>query len=456
VCEPDQSFLPRQDDLDLPILGDGLRAFHCERPHDLDALKEAARRCAEAETPIFPRGGATALDYGNPPARSGAAFDLTRLHRVIDYPAADLTITVEAGLTLHALARVLAAENQWLPLDVPEADRATVGGLYATNFYGPRRYGWGRPRDAIIGVGFVNTRGQLIQGGGRVVKNVAGYDFPKLMTGAVGTLGILAQITLKLRPRPESNALVWVILPNAATAERRLTELNLSQARPTAIELLNAPAARQIALLLDLPAPAQDDPQALALVVGVEDNADSVTWQLDRLVDELSRTDSESATNQRPDVAALRDDRAGPLWSILTELTAAPLAPAAGLNEGAPLPETPAVSLAANLVPSQVAELVSRFDPRRWMVQAHAGDGLVRAHLITPEPLEVVQHDVEQARRFAVAAKGNLILPRCPTAWKPTLNVWGAPRPDWAIARQIKQALDPHHLLNPGRFIDRI
>ena len=144
------------------------------------------------------------------PGRPGVAIDTRSLGRVIDYPHADMTITVEAGITAAALRAVLAEQNQRLLIDVPQADRATLGGVFATNTSGPRRFGLGRPRDQIIGVSFVTSEGVVVKGGGRVVKNVAGYDFPKLLTGSMGTLGIITQMTLKVRPMPEASAIVWV------------------------------------------------------------------------------------------------------------------------------------------------------------------------------------------------------------------------------------------------------
>ena len=124
-------------------------------------------------------------------------------------------------------------------VDAPDADRATLGGIYATNTSGPLRYAAGRPRDQIIGVSFVTSEAVVVKGGGRVVKNVAGYDFPKLLTGSMGTLGIITQLTLKVRPIPEASAIVWVPFWNPKSLADTLDELNKSATRPVALELLN-------------------------------------------------------------------------------------------------------------------------------------------------------------------------------------------------------------------------
>src|SRR5262249_2814166 len=152
----------------------------------------------------------------------------TGLSRVIDYPAADMTITVEAGMTLGALQTALAANHQRLPPDAPQPQKATLGGLFATETSGPPRVGARRPRDMIIGISFINADGEIIKGGGRVVKNVAGYDLPKLLTGSMGTLGIIAQLTLKVRPTPEASAIVWLPLSDAASVGEVVDGLNLS------------------------------------------------------------------------------------------------------------------------------------------------------------------------------------------------------------------------------------
>ena len=144
------------------------------------------------------------LDVGLPPARAGLGIDLRGLAGVLDYPARDMTITVQAGITLASCRPCWRTENQRLPIDVPRPEQATLGGALAVNVSGPHRYGFGTLRDYVIGISTVNDEGQEVKAGGRVVKNVAGYDLCKLHIGALGTLGIISQVTLKLRPLPEA------------------------------------------------------------------------------------------------------------------------------------------------------------------------------------------------------------------------------------------------------------
>ena len=413
---------------DSPIggrLGDGRFATATDRPETVDALCEAViARVAQGHA-LYPQGGGTALDYGGPPRMPGVAIDMRALSRVIDYPAADMTVTVEAGMTLSSLRSVLAGHGQRVLLDAPKPDQATVGGVYATNSNGSRRYGAGRPRDQIIGVSFVTSDGALVKGGGRVVKNVAGYDFPKLLTGSMGTLGIITQITLKVRPVPEASALVWVPFGTVESLDLALEKLNTSGTRPMALDVLNPSGARLAGEALGFPC------TEWVLVIGFEDNAPSVAWQIDRLMMELGRTNV--VIREGPD--------AGPLWASLTEFQAA---------------EVGQVSFVANVRPSAVIALAKQLDPQVWAVQAHAGNGIVRGQVLSTLGLADLAREIARLRSAAVADGGNLILSHCPTEWKPSLLVWGEPRGDWAIAERVKQALDPKGVMNPGRFVGTI
>lgn len=404
-------------------LGDGRNATASFRPGSVKELCEAVRENVAAGHALYPQGGSTALDYGGVPARPGVAIDTRSLSGVIDYPHADMTITLQAGLTAAALRAVLAEKHQRLLLDIPRADHATLGGVFATNTSGPRRFGLGRPRDQILGVSFVTAEGIEVKGGGRVVKNVAGYDFPRLLTGSMGTLGIITQMTLKVRPLPEASAIVWVPVADLASLGATLDALNTSGSRPAAIEVLSPSAAKTVGESANLPV------GDWVLAVGLEDNAASVRWQVDRLTGELGRAQS----------MVLRDDGTTPVWAALTEYPAAEVGP---------------MSCVASLRPSAVAGFLGRLDAGRWAVQAHAGNGIVRMHALGEWDLDQAASKVDRLREDAARHDGSLVIARCPPPWKEGLRVWGDPRPDWRLARLVKQALDPNHAMNPGRFHD--
>jgi len=403
-------------------LGDGLCAIEVLHPNSVDEVCQAVRIQVEAGRAVYPQGGRTALEYGRPPGRPGSALDVTALNRVIDYPHADMTITIEAGATVSALRAALVEHHQRLLIDVPQADRATLGGVFATNASGPRRFGLGRPRDQVIGVSFVTSDGVAVKGGGRVVKNVAGYDFPKLLTGSMGTLGVITQLTLKVRPLPEASALAWIRIDDVRRIDDRLATFGASSIRPVAIELLNPSASRAVLGAAGIQA------DSWTLMIGLEGASESVDWQVDRLAHDLDS----------PHIEVVRDAGAESLWSALIEFQA-----------GEPGP----FGCVANLRPSGVAAFVADLDSSRWAVQAHAGNGIVRMQAIGEWTEEQAARAIDGRRAAAVRDGGNLIVVRCPTAWKDRLRVWGEPRPDWALARRVKQALDPRGLMNPGRFV---
>src|SRR5581483_6676750 len=211
------------------------------QPRSVAELGDLVGRARSEGQALYPLGGRTMLTLGLPPTRPGYGVDLRGLSAVIDYPARDMTITVQTGITLAELQQLLATENQRLPVDVPHADKATLGGALAVNASGPRRYGFGTFRDYVLGISTINDEGQETKAGGRVVKNVAGYDLCKLHIGALGTLGIISQVTLKLRPLPEEQAIA-VLACRTEDLEGLLTGLHATRTEPVGVELVNRAA----------------------------------------------------------------------------------------------------------------------------------------------------------------------------------------------------------------------
>ncbi len=396
-------------------------------PASVAELGECVRAAASAGQAVYPLGGGTMLSQGLPPTKPGVAVSTGRLDQVLDYPARDMTITVQAGITLARLGDVLAAENQRLPIDVPNAGRATLGGALAVNASGPRRYGLGTLRDYVIGLSAVNDEGQEIKAGGRVVKNVAGYDLCKLYVGSLGTLGVISQVTLKLKPRPEEHALLTLGC-GAEAVDGLLDTLHRSRTRPVCLELLNAAAARTLGAASGGALP--DSPWVV--VVGFEDNREALSWQVQQLIKEVAAASASGVT-------VLAEKAAAPLWSALVEFAAWP---------GAHL------SFKANVLPSAVAAFCRQADdlPDGLLLHAHAGSGIVLGHAGADLTAERAAAMLKGRLATATAARGNLIVTRCPPAWKAALPVWGAPRGDAWLMRRVKDALDPRDLFNPGRF----
>jgi glycolate oxidase FAD binding subunit len=401
------------------------------QPSSPGEVGDLVRRAAADGHALYPVGGQTTLGLGLPPTRPGTVVDLRKLAAVIDYPARDMTITVQAGITLAHLQEALAAEHQRLPIDVPQANRATLGGALAVNASGPRRYGLGTLRDYVLGISAVNDEGHEIKAGGRVVKNVAGYDLCKLFIGSLGTLGILSQVTLKVKPVPEEQALVTLGCTADAVGPL-LDRLHDSRTRPVCLDLLNDVAARYINQQAGTHLPES----AWVVAVGFEDTRETVSWQVQQLIKEVP-AGSCRGVDAWAGAAALR------LWQALVELAALPDA---------------RLTFKANLLPRAVAAFcrLAAESPEKLLLQAHAGNGIVLGHVaadLTPERAATMLKPLQDA---ALAAQGNLILPRCPAAWKQSLPVWGRPRGDLALMRRIKDKLDPRRLFNAGRFVDAL
>jgi glycolate oxidase FAD binding subunit len=404
-----------------------------ERPQSIEAIQTLVGDARTKGDAIYPVGAATMLSLGHIPTRPGMIVNMTGLDRVIDYPARDMTITVQAGITISRLQEILRAERQQLAVDIPLPDRATLGGAIAANASGPRRYGLGTLRDYVIGISIVNDEGQVVKAGGRVVKNVAGYDLMKLYTGSLGTLGIISQVTLKLKPLPEAAASIVIPMDPAQTASM-LDLLHATRTRPVCIESLSPAACQAIERENSLGILPQDG-KLDCLVVGFEDNAKSVAWQVEQLKQELP-------AEARATLRECSDAKRERLMAALRDFV---------------LHQQAVLSLKATMLTSAVADfrtLAATVTPAPW-IQAHAGNGIVYGHF-SDLALEQARPLLEKLTSFAVAARGNLIVTRCPAEWKTVLPIWGQPTGDRIVMKAVKAKLDPNHIFNPGRFVDGI
>jgi glycolate oxidase FAD binding subunit len=392
-------------------------------PADREGVGEALARLDGQGVTVMPLGGGTATP---PLDRPPDVLLLTRgLDRLVDYQPDDMTITVEAGMTLAAVQATLAARGQVLPLDPPLPERATMGGVVAGNRTGPWRAAYRSPRDWVIGLTVIGPDGRAVKGGGRVVKNVAGYDLPRLYTGSRGTLGVIVEVSFKVMPRPPAAGLSLVPLPDAERAESVLARVIDSDLMPTCLELLNSRAARE------LPGAAAES-SPYRLVVGFEGVPAAITWQQETLAGIVSgvTTTSDVPESERPALlAALRAfaTRPGCLHAQV------------GLLSGD-------VALMAAWCEAEGAA--------RGMevaLAAHAANGVLRLRIVdpSPDPAEAAAF-VEAVRDAAVARGGSLAI----TGGLPEIvGRIGRERlaePAARLMRGIKEALDPHGTMFAG------
>lgn len=398
-------------------------------PGEQAEVAELLRTSHADGTPVYSLGGRTALGFGLATKQAGQGLVTTNLNRVVDYPARDMTITVEAGATFAQLAETLAAENQFLPVDIAAPQTATLGGAIAVNMSGPRRYGYGTLRDYVIGISAVDGRGTSFHAGGRVVKNVAGYDFCKLLTGSLGTLAVVTQVTLKVRPRPAASALIAYAANDFSQADQLLAALTTTKTTPVAVELLSGPGWKSNPLTTNAAA------SPITLVLGFEGTAAEVEWQLaqlDREWQPLGGQKLATASNDQP-VAA---------WQRLIEF-------------GCGSSPAPFV-LKITARPSRLCDLLQRVEQAipQSSTLAHAGNGIALVDCGDLAAHDAVKLLLRHLRPAAAAAGGNIVVWNTPTPEEWTRTAfWGPTREDDAVMRKVKDQFDPKNLLNPGRFI---
>jgi glycolate oxidase FAD binding subunit len=404
---------------------DGFGPLPIHRPETVTELGEEIRRARAERQAVYPLGGRTHLSLGVPPTKPGIAIETLKLNQVIDYPSRDLTITVQAGIRVLELQHILAKEGQQLAVDVPWAELVTIGGMLAVNASGPRRYGCGTVRDYLIGVSFVNDQGNEIRSGGRVVKNVAGYDMSKLLVGSLGTLGIITQATLKLRPIAE---VIGVVIVRAMNLERMAEVLELiprSQTRPCCVELRNQPIKEEFSAVLGAR-------YSWDLTLAFEDNEPSVQWQMRTIQEEL-RGNS---------LSAFVGPGSRPVYGMITKFTGS----------------FPVFRLRASVPPHTVGNLCGLVTAREepWQIKAHAGNGVVLIQANVEVGKDRASDLLSMVQKFATEQGGNAVVEDCPPEWKSGLSIWGPPRNDYWLMHRIKESLDPNNIFNPGRFVDGI
>jgi glycolate oxidase FAD binding subunit len=388
-------------------------------PDTPDHLARVLAEARSAGLAVIPVGGGCHLVVGNVPAAYDVALSLRRLDAVIAHEPGDMTVTVQAGVRLADLQRALAAHNQALPLDPPGADVMTVGGVIAANASGPLRHACGTARDWVIGMTVALPDGTLVKSGGRVVKNVTGYDMHKLHAGALGTLGVIVQVTCKLAPRPPVRTPLAATFASARDACRFV------------IDAWDAGLALEAAEVLS--------PTAANVLLGGERwtviaRASGVPAAVDRTLDDLRR----GAAQLGDGFDAGRHLDTWPRWH-------AAFAPAG-------------VALRAFVAPSVVADTIEALD-RRFagaapLISSTVSAGVVRAVLDQEHVHAPAFADTLAGARRHV--DGALVIDAAPRALKEQLDVFGPPRADFAIMRRLKQQFDPDGVLSPGRFLGRL
>ena len=243
---------------------DGMRPSAVVQPAEVAEISEIVRFATAEKLAIIACGGCTKLGIGSPPSRYDIALDLSRMNRVLAYDPRDLTLGVEPGVRIEDLLRVLAEQKQFLPLAVPFAERATVGGIVATNSSSPLRHAYGGVRDFCLGMEFVTGEGAAAKSGGRVVKNVTGYDLHKLLIGSLGTLGVITRVNFRTFPLHIAHGTFIASFSDAEGAFSFCRTMAHSVLTPQMVEVADPGAAH---LFFSAETPARVAPQQWSVII---------------------------------------------------------------------------------------------------------------------------------------------------------------------------------------------
>jgi glycolate oxidase FAD binding subunit len=414
---------------------DGLRPQCVLFPETAGDLGRCAAAADQADMTVMPVGNGTQLGCGNPPQRYDVALSTRRLARVLAHDAADMTVTVEAGATLAEVNAALEPARQHLPLDPPQPEHTTIGAAIATDASGPLRLSQGKVRDLLIGVKVVLADGTLIKGGGRVVKNVAGYDLTKLFTGSFGTLGTVIEATFRVRPLPECEALFVAPAREIGIAASLALKVLGASLAPSYVEVLNRPAAAALEL--------GDEP---LLIVGCGGSEEEIDVQGQRLQDLAGkqRVRIYAETEGALVYQRLRDFPGGGVFPRFLR----------GGRDGF-------LGCKLSLLPSKLARVLSDIEAEAGAkkmgcaVLSHIGSGIAQVRCGAGDDDAVVQF-AQRLRAMARQADGWAVFDVLPARLKTRLDTWDAEVPGISLMRGVKKMLDPKGRLSPGRFVGGI
>ena len=394
---------------------EGVAPQYVVEPGTIEEIGEVMKLADREGLKVVPRGGGTKMFLGNPPTGLDLVLSVARLNEVIEHVPGDQVVRVQAGARLADVQERLAGNNQMLALD-REEEGATIGGVVATNSYGPRRLRYATVRDLIIGITVVLPDGTVAKAGSKVVKNVAGYDLSKLLTGSLGTLGIIADANFRLHPIPETSGTVVVKLDDPEAVGEAVQSILHSQILASALELRWEGGSGTLALLIENVEPA---------VAAQVESASSLL-----------------RPHKEPEV--LGDAEGNELIGSIRHLL-----------------DGDDVKLKIGYMPAGIAEVIGAVTgaaERRGVtarITGHAGNGVTFVGLLGADE-EAYAGIVEEVREVLVPKGGSVVVQKAPATLKKRVDVWGPVGDSLLLTRRLKEKFDPRGVLNPGRFVGGI
>ncbi len=407
---------------------------------EVSHLLSAADRDGKA---VVPWGGGTVMPLGNLPRACDLVIGTSRLNRVLEYEPSDLTVVVEAGITLGALQEELGEKGQFLPLDPPLPEKATIGGILSANSSGPIRAHFGAIRDRLIGIKVVNANGDVTKGGGKVVKNVSGYDMNKVYTGALGTLGIIVEAAFKLAPLFKETRTFLIGARTAPEVEALAKGLREAGVTPVALQLIGGMGFGVL------------NGYCVALQIG---GVREAVERQGRMVVSLCESHGWKATDDGDKFGyILRDSESGYtidggergelLWRMLRDAGRGPNSPATMIIKATCLP-----SASVGLV-----ERIRCIGGEDLRISCNMVNGVVYGYWLDEgASTDELEAHVSQVRKAAAELNGHCVVEVCPRELKERIDVWGLEGPQVDLMKRIKEQFDPNGTLNPGRFVKGI
>ena len=424
---------------------DGKKPKIMVSPGTIDEVSKVVAYGNQQHLAIIPRGNGTKMGMGGTPKKMDIILLTGRLNRITDNDWENLTLSAESGITLDEVQKSLAkvGKGYFLPLDPPFTDKATLGGIVATNSSGPKRLLYGTARDLIIGTKAVFPNGDIVVSGGKTVKNVSGYDMCKLLIGSMGTLGIICEVTFKLLPLPEKEATLLIPFASLQEADAFVHEITHSPLIPASIEMLNAMAIQKMRYPLLLPAGGN-----YLVAIALEGVAESV----ERQISEMSSMGKKLGALA---MMILNSEKHQAFWIAIRDFSN-------GLKGDYPN----LISLKSSFLISKCGEMLGSYEKIAQDLAmdcafiCRRGDGILHSYVMTGKNLRSKNESlVELIGRLtseAVKNEGNLIVEISPSSVKKKVDVWGQSRGDYIVMRWLKEQIDPVGILNAGRFVGGI
>lgn len=405
---------------------DGITPKVVVLPPSVQEIQDVLRFASKHNYSVLPAGAGTKLGIGNLAEKTDIVLVMTRLNKVVEYEPADLTVTVEAGIRLADLQTELAKHRQFLPLNPPYADRCTIGGIVATNASGPLRLQYGTARNLVLGMHVVHASGTVVKSGGKVVKNVAGYDLNKLYIGAFGTLGIITEVTLKLAPLPVHQAIFAAQFQTIQDAVNTGLSVVRSQALPSFVNLfVNVPLN-------------QFQEKKPTLTVGFAGDPETVAWQLNSVQTLVEQSGALG-------VQTIGEESKNHITHAIQEFPAVDNA-------------SDTVLVKVNLKRTDIAEFVEHALEEVCQMMVLLGNGVLylKIPINSNTDFQQLADTLTKLRQRAIDLGGNLIIETAPPELKRQVDVWGPIGSTVNLMEQVKTKFDEAGLLNSGRFVSSI